>query len=252
MIAGAERHRSLAFRIGRPLVEGRLEVTGDRREQLATRREFTLPAGNEVLEATGECFGVCIAANLHTYARRVGYLESVLKVISAVGGDWYLKLTSLSFGARDAELSAKRRRFVGGLGRRPARRDRQERDYGRVRPWISALRRRLHVVAPGWRTPMPSQPPLCERIATLIPTRRPGGVDQRAARVPGIDRRVGLNEVLDAGSSPLRTIGADDALRHRLADSERIAHRAARRRHATRRSYRRDAIDWHAAPIRRS
>ena len=55
VIAGDERRRSLAFRIGRPLVVGCLEVAGNGLEQLATGREFTLPAGYEVLEPTGEC-----------------------------------------------------------------------------------------------------------------------------------------------------------------------------------------------------
>src|SRR5271165_6190829 len=65
MIADDEGHRSLAFRIGRPPVEGRLEVAGNGLEQLATGRELTMPAGNEVLETTGERIGLCIAAHLH-------------------------------------------------------------------------------------------------------------------------------------------------------------------------------------------
>ncbi len=52
-------------------------------------------------------------------------------------------------------------------------------------------------------------------------------VDERAARVAVVDRRVGLQEVLvaavaDAGRSALR---ADDAHRDRLADAERVADR---------------------------
>ena len=52
----------------------------------------------------------------------------------------------------------------------------------------------------------------------------PPGVDQRAAGIAGIDRRVGLDEeavVVDAdvGARQRR----DDALRHALADAERIA-----------------------------
>ena len=65
MNADAERHRLLAFRVGRPLVEGRLDVAGKGFEQLATGREFTLPAGDEVFEPTGERIGLRIAANLH-------------------------------------------------------------------------------------------------------------------------------------------------------------------------------------------
>ena len=51
-----------------------------------------------------------------------------------------------------------------------------------------------------------------------------GGVDQRAARIAGVDGGVGLNEVVDRLGSPADD-RADDALRHRLADAERIADR---------------------------
>ena len=64
-MAGAQRHQSLAFRTGRPLVDARLEVAGNGLEQLATGPEFTLPAGYEVLETTGERVQLCIAAHLH-------------------------------------------------------------------------------------------------------------------------------------------------------------------------------------------
>src|SRR5438876_497790 len=52
-------------------------------------------------------------------------------------------------------------------------------------------------------------------------------VDERAARVAVVDRRVGLEEVLvaavaDAGRPSLR---ADNAHRDRLADAQRVAHR---------------------------
>ena len=63
------------------------------------------------------------------------------------------------------------------------------------------------------------------------------GVDQRAARVAGIDRRVGLNEVLDR-VRPFAHDRADDALCDRLADAERIAHRE------------RDVADGHFVDVR--
>jgi hypothetical protein len=65
MVAEAERHGSRSFRFGRPLLEGRLEVANNGLEQLATGREVTLPAGNEVLETAGERSGLCIAAHFH-------------------------------------------------------------------------------------------------------------------------------------------------------------------------------------------
>ena len=44
--------------------------------------------------------------------------------------------------------------------------------------------------------PMPSLPPLCDAMAVLMPIELPVDVDQRAAAVAEIDRRVGLDEVL--------------------------------------------------------
>ena len=50
------------------------------------------------------------------------------------------------------------------------------------------------------------------------------GVDERAAGVAEIDRRVGLNEVLEIRDAEPSAAGrADDALRHCLAETERIA-----------------------------
>ena len=49
-------------------------------------------------------------------------------------------------------------------------------------------------------------------------------IDQRAAGVADVDRRVGLDEVLERGDAELRAAGgADDAVRHRLRQAERIA-----------------------------
>ena len=48
------------------------------------------------------------------------------------------------------------------------------------------------------------------------------GVDQRATRVAGVDRRVGLNEIVVVAAED-SSFGADDSRRHRHADVERIA-----------------------------
>ena len=49
-------------------------------------------------------------------------------------------------------------------------------------------------------------------------------IDERAARIAGIDRRVGLNEKAVVADAGLRARESrNDALRHRLADAERIA-----------------------------
>ena len=65
MGAGDERHRSLTFRIGGPLIDARREVAGDGIEQFATGCEFVLPSGNEVLETTGKGMRFRIAADFH-------------------------------------------------------------------------------------------------------------------------------------------------------------------------------------------
>ena len=73
-----------------------------------------------------------------------------------------------------------------------------------------------------------------DALIAFRPVRQDGGVDadqfaavvdQRAAGVAGVNRRVGLNEVLilfdaQAGAA----LGADDSHGYRLADAERIAH----------------------------
>src|SRR4029453_18009567 len=99
MIAGHERWRSLAVRTGRPHVEGRLEVAGNGLEQLATGREFTLLAGYEVLETTGQRVRLCIAAHLH-HVCAPGWVLGV-SVEGHLGCRWprLLKSTSLSLGA---------------------------------------------------------------------------------------------------------------------------------------------------------
>ena len=73
---------------------------------------------------------------------------------------------------------------------------------------------------------MPMLPPVRERIAELMPTSSPLEVHERAAGVAGVDRRVGLDEVLvafrvDAGAAER----ADDAGGDGVAEAERIADR---------------------------
>ena len=51
-----------------------------------------------------------------------------------------------------------------------------------------------------------------------------GGIDQRAAGIARIDRRVGLDEILEAvDAQVVAAKRADDAQRHRAAESERVA-----------------------------
>ena len=73
---------------------------------------------------------------------------------------------------------------------------------------------------------MPMLPPVPERIAVFTPRSWPLMADERAARVAGIDRRVGLDEVfvaLDVDAAAAE--GAHDARRRRLTEAERIADR---------------------------
>ena len=91
----------------------------------------------------------------------------------------------------------------------------------------SAGRLTARAIVEGIAKPRPMLPPEGDRICALMPTSSPCDVDQRAAGVALVDRRVGLQEVLvaavaDAGRAAL---GADDAHRHGLADAERVAER---------------------------
>ena len=53
----------------------------------------------------------------------------------------------------------------------------------------------------------------------------PGGIDQRSAAVPRIDRSIGLNKVVIGTGSDHTPLGADDPRRHRMFQTERIADR---------------------------
>ena len=60
---------------------------------------------------------------------------------------------------------------------------------------------------------------------SIDPDEAPVDVDERAARVARIDRGIGLDEELKVGNADARARGRrNDALRHGLADAERIAH----------------------------
>ena len=119
---------------------------------------------------------------------------------------------------------------------------------GRLRPRLSAIsgvtacnrapsQGRLTVAPPvfaeatttftmlaGMAKPMPCEPPEREKIAVLMPTRRPAEIDQRTAGIARIDGGVGLDEELVVGDADLRARQRrDDAVGHGLADPERIA-----------------------------
>jgi hypothetical protein len=61
-------------------------------------------------------------------------------------------------------------------------------------------------------------------MAVLMPIRLPCAVHQRAPRIAGVDRRVGLDEVLEGVDPEVRaTQRRDDTHGHRLTDAERVA-----------------------------
>ncbi len=79
-------------------------------------------------------------------------------------------------------------------------------------------------VLAGMANPMPMFPPEREKIAVLMPMQVAFCIDQGAAGVAGIDRRIGLDEVLEGVDAELiAPERADDARGHRLADAERVA-----------------------------
>ena len=88
-------------------------------------------------------------------------------------------------------------------------------------------------VSIGTAKPMPTlpvpAPPVS--ICELMPIDAPGGVEQRAARVAGVDRGVGLEHVVDR--EPVRGLdaaldGRDDAGRQRALQAEGVADRDRR------------------------
>ncbi len=93
-----------------------------------------------------------------------------------------------------------------------------------VEPPLFAEATTTFTMLAGMAKPMPCEPPEREKIAVLMPTDSPAEIDQRAARIAGIDGGIGLDEELIVGDADL---GArhrrDDAVGHGLADGERIA-----------------------------
>jgi hypothetical protein len=73
---------------------------------------------------------------------------------------------------------------------------------------------------------MPIDPPDCEKIVLLMPIRLPLLSTERAAGIAGIDRRVGLDEILEpVDAEVVAAQCADDAVRDGVAEAERIADR---------------------------
>ena len=78
----------------------------------------------------------------------------------------------------------------------------------------------------GTAKPMPMLPPVGPENRGVDADQLASRVDQRAARIAGVDRGVGLDEVLvafDAETAAAKR--ADDPGGHRLAEAERIADR---------------------------
>ena len=83
-------------------------------------------------------------------------------------------------------------------------------------------------VAAGIAKPMPSLPPPWLAICELTPTTAPLAFEQRAARVAGVDRGVGLDDVGDRRAVRRLDVaadGGDDAAREGLREAERAADR---------------------------
>ena len=73
---------------------------------------------------------------------------------------------------------------------------------------------------------MPSTPRLLATIAVLMPDQRAARIDQRAARIAYVDRRIGLDEILERCDAQLLPPGrAHDAVRHRLRKPDGVADR---------------------------
>ena len=72
----------------------------------------------------------------------------------------------------------------------------------------------------GMAKPMPRPSGL---IAVLMPMTSPLQVEERAAAVAGVDRGVGLDEVVVGAGADGAVLGADDAHRDGVAEAERVA-----------------------------
>ena len=80
-------------------------------------------------------------------------------------------------------------------------------------------------LADGTAKPMPTEPPVGDRIAVLMPITSPVHVEERAAGIALVDGRVGLDVVVVGSGLDVAAAGRDDAGRDRAAEAERVADR---------------------------
>ena len=80
-------------------------------------------------------------------------------------------------------------------------------------------------VEAGTAKPMPTEPPVGDRMAVLMPMTSPFHVEQRAAGIALVDGRVGLDVVVVGAGLDVAAAGRDDAGRDRAAEAERVADR---------------------------
>ena len=97
-----------------------------------------------------------------------------------------------------------------------------------TRPFLISSGTTRLTISAGIAKPMPALEPEGEMIAVLTPISRPGRIQQRPARIAGIDRGIGLDHVGDLAAAAGRQPAlerADDAAGQRLIEPERIADR---------------------------
>ena len=122
--------------------------------------------------------------------------------------------------ALDRQAEAARASRRSSAGRRRGRRARRGRS--------SSCGSTCLAVSIGTAKPMPTLPPAAAAGLDLRvdPDHAAGGVEQRAARVAGVDRRVGLHDVVDreaVGRLDRALQRRDDAGRQRAVEPERVA-----------------------------
>ena len=131
-------------------------------------------------------------------------LPAATLAISAPAGRLRLMLSAIS-GVTACSLAPSQGRFTA------------------LPPLFAEVRTTCTMLA-GMAKPTPCEPPEREKIAVLTPNELAGEIDQRAAGIARIDRRVGLDEELIVGDADLRARQRrDDAVGHGLPDAERIA-----------------------------
>ena len=75
----------------------------------------------------------------------------------------------------------------------------------------------------GIANPMPTLPPVGEKIAVLMPMTSPFQVEHRAARIAAVDGGVGLQKIVVGTGIDIASARRDDAGRHGAAQAEGIA-----------------------------